>query len=89
MADLPKAKPMPGQDPANDPANDRANDRTNNRTSALVVGGMVVLAAIGVGTIFSETIAAALSPSSSPPVTTPVSQTHPPAVTASPDAGRP
>jgi hypothetical protein len=35
---------------------------TGDRTSALVAGGLALLAAVGVVTIFSETIAAAWSP---------------------------
>ena len=38
---------------------------TGDRTSALVAGGLALLAALGVGTIFSETLAAAWAPAPS------------------------
>ncbi|HET6147446.1 MAG TPA: hypothetical protein VFH68_07910 [Polyangia bacterium] len=40
---------------------------TGDRTSALVAGGLALLAVVGVATVFSETLAAAWSPASSAP----------------------
>jgi hypothetical protein len=59
MADHPKAKPnaRPDQTPP----------RRTDRTSALVAGGMLLLTAIGVGTIFSDSIAGALASASPAP----------------------
>ena len=42
---------------------------TVDRTSALVAGGLALLAVIGVASVFSETIAAAWSPAPAAPAT--------------------
>jgi len=41
-----------------------AQSTTPDRTSALVASGLVLMAVVGVATVFSETIAAAWSPAS-------------------------
>ena len=60
---------------------------TGDRTSALVAGGLALLAAVGVGTIFSETIAAAWAPAPSAPADALARPAATAALSTSPDGG--
>jgi hypothetical protein len=71
MADRPEAK----------------QSTTSDKTSALVAGGLVLLAVTGLVTIFSDSIAAAWSPPAA--AAEPATASSPPPPAPLPDGGRP